>query len=480
MASTLPFVGRKSELADLQRLLHKKTPSLVVVKGRRRIGKSRLIDEFTQSLPNYHFIGLAPEKQTTAQSQRAEFVRQLQEQVDLPPILANDWGDIFTWIGKLTSKGRHIVILDEITWMGFLDPSFLGKLEIAWEKYFSKNPELILILCGSVSQWIEKNILSSTGYFGRVALEVPLEELSLPTCDLLLQRLAFKGSPIEKLQLLSVTGGVPWYIELFNPSLSVSENIKVLCFRKDALLVKEYKRLFHDLFGKRGDIYQRIVECLAEGPREYTEIVEALNYTSSGALSQYLNELVISGFLSRDYAWNLHTGNDIDVSKYRLRDNYLRFYLKCIAPRLSKIQKDLFKERALTSIPGWHSIRGLQFESLVLHNRRLIWKTLNLKEEEIVNDNPFLQRQTKNQKGCQIDYLIHTQFNVLYVCEIKFSQNKIGKSIIEEMREKISRVKKPRGYAIKPVLIHASEVTADLIEENYFAAMINILEYLDR
>jgi len=73
--------------------------------------------------------------------------------------------------------------LDEITWMGSLDPSFLGKLEVVWEKYFSKNPELILILCGSVSQWIEENILSSTGYFGRVAWEISLEELSLKSCD---------------------------------------------------------------------------------------------------------------------------------------------------------------------------------------------------------------------------------------------------------------------------------------------------------
>lgn len=474
-----PFIGRASELADLHRLVHRKAASLVVVKGRRRIGKSRLINEFAKAYPNYHFIGLPPEKNITAQSQRIEFARQLQEQIDMPSIMTEDWGDLFTWLGKATQHGRYVIVLDEITWMGFLDPSFLGKLEVVWEKYFSKNSELILILCGSVSQWIEENILSSTGYFGRIALEITLDELSLNSCNQLLDSLNFKGSALEKLQLLSLTGGVPWYIELFNPSISVAENIKALCFRKNGLLVKEYERIFNDLFGKRGDIYQKIVECLVDGAREYSEIAKAINYTSSGAFSSYLHELVESGFLAHDYAWDLKTGKDVDVSRYRLKDNYLRFYLKCILPQFSKIQKDLFQDRALTSIPGWHSIRGLQFENLVLSNRRFIWSVLKINEEEIINDNPFLQRKTVHQKGCQIDYLIHAEFNILYVFEIKFSQNKIGKSVIEEVRQKINRIKIPRGFAVKPILIHTSEVTPDIIEERYFASIINILDFFE-
>jgi hypothetical protein len=479
MTNEQTFIDRASELADLQRLVSRKTASLVVVKGRRRIGKSRLINEFSKAFSNYHFIGLPPEENTTAQTQRDEFARQLQDQIDLPPIKAEDWGDLFMWLAKSTQHGRHVIILDEITWMGFHDPAFLGKLEVIWEKYFSKNPELILILCGSVSQWIQENILSSTGYFGRIALEITLDELPLKSCDKLLGLLDFKGRALEKLQLLSVTGGVPWYIELFNPSISVSENIKALCFRKNGLLVKEYKRVFNDLFGKRGDIYRKIVESLVDSPKEYSEIVKAINYTSSGALSSYLNELIESGFIVRDFAWDFRSGKDVNISRYRLRDNYLRFYLKCIAPRLSKIQKDLYQDRALVSIPGWASIRGLQFENLVLNNRRLIWGALRINEEEIINDNPFMQRKTAHQKGCQIDYLIHTEFNILYVVEIRLSQNKIGKSVAEEVREKINRIKMPRGFAVKPVLIHVGELTEDLIEERYFAAIIDMSEFLE-
>jgi hypothetical protein len=98
---------------------------------------------------------------------------------------------------------------------------------------------------------------------------------------------------------------------------------------------------------------------------------------------------------------------------------------------------------------------------------------------EIISDNSFLQRKTIHQKGCQIDYLIHTEFNILYVFEIKFSQNKISKSVIEEVKQKIDRIKIPRGFAIKPVLIHTSEVTSDLVEERYFASIINMLDFFE-
>ena len=478
MPRTVPFVGRQAELAELIRLTKKKTATLAVIKGRRRIGKSRLIDEFAKKYTHYQFIGLAPDKDTTAQAQRNEFIRQFSEQFNLPRIQADDWGDIFTWLGKMTATGRAIVILDEITWMGSKDTDFLGKLEIAWEKYFSKNPELILILCGSVSIWIEENILSSTAYFGRVACEIAVEELSIPICGKLIDELGIIASPIEKLAMLSITGGVPWYIELFNPALSFLENVKHLGFQKNGILLKEFDRLFHDLFGKRGDIYRKIIELLAEGPKSYDEISEHLQYSSGGPLSQYLNELNISDFVSRDYSWNFKTKKQKDISRFRLADNYLRFYLKCIVPRLDQIERGNFRNRSLDNIPGWYTIVGLQLENLILKNRRLIWSMLNINEEEIINDNPYLQRETKTQKACQIDYLIQSKFDLLYVCEIKFSQNTLGVELIKEIEEKIRRLGRPKGFAIKPVLICTGEVSKSLIESGYFAHIVSLNKLL--
>ena len=243
-------------------------------------------------------------------------------------------------------------------------------------------------------------------------------------------------------------------------------------------MVKEYNRIFHDLFGGRGPVYRKIVEHLADGPKSYSSLAENAEYVSGGPFSDYLNELVSSGFISRDYAWNFKNGKDTDASKFRLKDNYLRFYLKCIAPHLSRINKELYLETALTNIPGLYSIMGLQFENLVLQNRRMFWEILGINEAEIVNENPFYQHTTKHQQGCQIDYLIQTKFNVLYVSEIKLTQNTLGTSVINEVKEKISRLKKPRGFSCKPILIHAGEVSEALVGADYFAATINVSDIL--
>ena len=138
--------------------------------------------------------------------------------------------------------------------------------------------------------------------------------------------------------------------------------------------------------------------------------------------TKHLDDLVKAGFVQRDFTWSLDNGQESKLSVYRLSDNYLRFYLKYIAPNRSKIEKGAFANAALSRLPGWESIMGLQFENLVTHNRKIIWNLLNLSPEEIVMDGPFFQNSTTKQPGCQIDYLIQTRFHNLFLCEIKFSK----------------------------------------------------------
>jgi len=483
MAKTLspkePFVGRQYELDTLNLLMQKKTASLVVLKGRRRIGKSRLLLEFTkQHKTHYRFVGLSPELGITAEHQRIEFARRLQLQFNIPPITSHDWNDLFHWLSTLTVKGKTIIIFDEISWMAMDDPTFLPKLKNAWDEHLSQNPQLVLVLCGSVSTWIEKNILSSTGFFGRVASEISLEELSIPNSYKLLKELGFRGSAMEFFMILALTGGVPWYLELINPTLSASENINRLCFSSDGILVKEYHKIFHDLFGKRGEIYRHIIYSLATGPKTYKKISMDINYPSGGPLSHYLHALIISGFVRRDYIWNINSGDRVDISQYRLNDNYLGFYLKCIEPNLKKILNNRFKDISFTTLPNWPTLMGLQFENLILHNRELIWEKLRINPIEVINDNPYLQRPTQNRQGCQIDYLIQTKFNILYLCECKFTQTKIGLSVIHDMKTKIDRLERQNKFACKPVLIHIGEVTKDVIKSEFFAHMIDFTEVI--
>ena len=177
------FLGREQELQGLKELLLKNSSSLVVLRGRRRIGKSRLASEFANQFTKYYtFTGLPPSKHPSADAQRSEFRRQMKEQ-NIQSYDANDWGDLFTLVAKQSHAGRVLIVLDEITWMAYKDPDFLGKLKIVWDLHFSKNPKLILIVSGSNSAWIEKNLLSSTGFMGRVSHRILLDELPLSVCN---------------------------------------------------------------------------------------------------------------------------------------------------------------------------------------------------------------------------------------------------------------------------------------------------------
>ena len=126
--SSSSFVGRTAELAILERFLNKKTATLLVIKGRRRIGKSRLVEEFAKNFTYYFFAGIAPTVQTTAQSQRDIFAEQLSEQTGLPEIKADSWDKLFYLLAEKIKHGRIILLFDEISWMGFKDADFLGRM----------------------------------------------------------------------------------------------------------------------------------------------------------------------------------------------------------------------------------------------------------------------------------------------------------------------------------------------------------------
>lgn len=474
------FFGREKEMRQLNMLLKKPIASLVVVKGRRRIGKSRLIKEFGKSFDKvYTFSGLFPTEKTTLKDQLDNFGWQFGNMLGELPVKDDDWNGLFFRLAQHARSGRVLILLDEITWMSHGDPNFLGKLKNAWDDEFKKNPKLVLVLCGSVSAWIDKNILNSTGYFGRISLTLTLEELSLPFCNQFWVEAQDRISAYEKFKILSITGGVPKYLEEIHPSLPAEENIKNLCFEPSGLLFNEFQFIFTDIFSKRSLIYKNIVECLINGVREFKDICKSLNIEKSGTVSEYLDELVKSSYIRRDYTWNLKTGRKASLSQFRVSDNYLRFYLKCIEPNKDKIEKQDFTDKSLMSLPGWEGILSLQFENLVLNNRKKIMKLLGIVLDDVINDNPFFQTKTSRQEGCQIDYMIQTRFDTLYVCEIKFSKHPLKTSIIDEVQEKIRKIKAGKHISFRPVLIHVNGVSEEVIETRFFSNIIDFGELLN-
>lgn len=475
----MEFVGRKKELQVLTLLLKKKSASLVVIRGRRRVGKSRLIKEFTIGKKSWIFSGLPPVPGITKQRQLDAFSTQISQNLEMPKIQVSEWIEHFAFLGKQAKGQRIVIVLDEISWMGSEDPDFLGQLKTAWDLHFSENPELVLILCGSVSSWIEENILRSTGFVGRISVDMVLGELSIQESGEFWLSQKNKVSAYEKFKLLSVTGGIPKYLEEIIPSLSAEDNIHRLCFQANGLLFREFNQIFSDLFSRRAQTYGNIVKTLTHGSLTLDEVCQKLELEKSGSVSHYLDDLALAGFVQEDCTWNLSTKVESRLKKFRLKDNYLRFYLRYIEPNKERITKDLFDTKSFIHMPGWESVMGLQFENLVINNLKTLCKILRIDMLEVSNAGPFFQRATKRQKGCQIDLMIQTKHNTLYICEIKFSSSEIRNSVVEEMGKKIKYLASPKGLSIRPVLIHVNGVSQSVMESEVFNDIVDFSQFLE-
>jgi hypothetical protein len=246
-----------------------------------------------------------------------------------------------------------------------------------------------------------------------------------------------------------------------------------MCLSPEGLLFNEFDNIFTDLFSSRNETYRRLVAALVDGPLDLEGLYGALGIAKTGKLSDYADDLVQSGLLARDYTWSMKTGAESKLSKLRLSDNYVRFYLKFIQPNRRRIERG-----TLSRLPNIDAIVALQFENVVLKNRHSIFQLLGIDPNDVVFDNPFFQRKTQRQRGCQIDYLIQTRNRTLYVCEIKFSRNTIPATVAHEVQEKVARLQIPRNMSYRPILIFAGEISSGLEDGDFFAATIDFGQFL--
>jgi hypothetical protein len=281
-------------------------------------------------------------------------------------------------------------------------------------------------------------------------------------------------NPYEKFKILAITGGIPRYLEEVRADLSAEQNILHLCYQPTGILFSEFNQIFSDLFAKKKRIYKELVRQVTNGKTTLEEIAESLGRTKSGKFSEYLTNLVEAGFLAKDVSWNIGKEREVRLSHYRVCDNYIRFYLKYIEP----FENRILANRVKTLPKGWKSMMDLQFENLVCNNVDSLLSSLELEPDEVIWSGPYFQRPSARQEGCQIDYLIQTKHRVLYICEIKFSDREVPYSVLEEMEEKSRRLKKPKGFSIRHVLIHVNGVSESLEQDEFISNIVNFGELL--
>ena len=469
----MAFYGRESYLSDLEALWRRNSASIVTCRGRRRIGKSTLVKHFAQKSDAFFLKmeGLAPQPRMKNEDQLKAFGAQLAEQANLPPMMPSSWFEAFRTLEKVLPAGRRtVVLLDEISWMGRYDVNFPGELKYAWDNRFHDRENLIIVLCGSVLSWIDENILSNTGFVGRISADEIVRELPLCKCAEFWSGQKSRLSSREILDVLAVTGGVPRYLEEIDPALSADDNIRRMCFRPNGFLFRDFNEVFASVFGTNAPVKRKILQALSEGSLDGTALSERTGLGRNGRLSEVLDELDMAGFVAKSNGLNPTTGQRARQDRYRLRDNYSRFYLKYVASHYDEIMDGSFEFFSVENLPEWNTVLGLQFENLVLNNVHELLPFLGLDGKQIVSAAPYRRLKSDNERGCQIDLLIQTRKSVCVV-EIK-RQSEIGEEVERDVAEKVRRLKIRDGISVRTALVYDGKLSKSVQGSGYFDAIV--------
>ena len=474
------FLGREKELESLKLLLDKQSSSIVACRGRRRIGKSTLIREFARrnELAFVNIDGLAPHPKQTNRDQLVNFILKLSQQTRYAGPVPENWFAAFKALDSSIDDSRWtVVLLDEISWMGKYDSDFAGYLKSAWDNDLKYHDKLILVVCGSVSSWINKNLLDKAEFGGRFSRDVLLRELPLDLCASFWGDKASALPTREIVDVLAVTGGVPRYLEEVNPKLSADENIKRLCFHRDGPLFKEFSGLFSEVLGDSSKMKGDILRLLVEGPMTCSEIAERLGQIRGGGLSSVLQELEDAGFVSSNRGYNPETGKRARQGFYRLSDNYVRFFLKYVEPNIDEIRNGQYEFIALSMLPGWDKMLGLAYENLVVNHAVSLLPKFHLQGVPVLSAVPYIRRGGRNgERGVQIDLLIQTRRSV-HVIEVRHRQE-IGEEVEADVREKCRKLNLPDNVAMRTGLVYDGRLDPVVRGNAYFDVILSSRDIL--
>jgi len=425
------LIGRKQEIKILKNALTSNHSELIAIYGRRRVGKTFLINKIYEKNIFFSFSGLNNATLTLQLqnfnillSKKGENIKQ-----------AKNWLEAFyqlqEYIEKLKSKKKKVIFIDEFPWLDSRKSFFLTAFDNFWNNFASRRDDLVIVICGSAASYMIKNIIKSKGgLHNRITEKIHLKPFNLHETELLLKSNKVTLSRYDILQLYMVMGGIPHYLERISPGESVPTIVDKLCFVKDGFLRTEFDNIFFSLFENASN-HIAIIKTLSTVKRGISRpgIIEKSNLKSGGTITKTLYELAESGFIE-SYMPIYGVKNRL----FRLSDEYTIFYLKFI--KNSKIDsgniwQNIFNQN---SYKIWS---GFSFETVCMKHIKQLKKGLGISGIQ-ANTGSWIERN--NKQGAQIDLLIDRADNVINLCEIKFynSEFKISKSYADALSSKVN------------------------------------------
>ncbi|MBR5720784.1 MAG: ATP-binding protein [Bacteroidales bacterium] len=414
------IIGRKQQIEELTTLFHKKQSQFVAVYGRRRVGKTFLVRELFKEHFAFYHTGVSPlelEDTKLLETQLEAFHSTLIRYGAAHSSRPKNWMEAFDRLTNLLEnhdkEKRMVVFIDEMPWMDTPRSGFVTAFEHFWNGWGAGQDNLMLIVCGSATSWIQDNLINSYGgLYERVNAEIQLSPFTLHEAEELLKSQDVTLTRYDILQLYMAVGGIPMYLSYVQPGLSLAQIIDSLYFDHKAKLKDEFERVFNSLF-RSPEPYKSIIRLLAMRQSGYSrdEISEKTGIVTGKSLSQTLHALEASDFIERYKPFENNKRN----FQYRLVDPFCLFYLDQVEGRARS--EHFWRDNE--NYPALNTWRGRAFENACLSHVEQVKTALGVSGVSSENA-AWTMRGMDGQKGMQIDLIISRSDRVINLCEMKF------------------------------------------------------------
>ena len=417
MSKMKKLTGRAKEISELERKYKSGRAEFIIVYGRRRIGKTFLVNQVFSDRFTFTYVGA---RKQNAKKQLERFAQQLKQYSGsvYAPVL-NTWDEAFdelkTLIESRPRKERKVIFFDEMPWVDTPRSAFVAALEYFWNAWAAQRDDIMFIACGSATSWmVNKLVKNRGGLHNRITAQIYLRPFQLGECEELLHNLGCRWDRYTILQCYMAFGGVPYYMTLLDPSKSLAQNMDDLFFAKNAPMRDEFDELFNALFSN-ADTYIEVVKALAEkrNGMQRAEIMEKTGL-SGGSLTKVMDNLQRCDFIVAYSRYKSSVRNTL----YRLADPYTLFYFKFLHNKNSKDEHFWTNNMLSPSVKAW---QGFSFETLCLSHLAQIKKKLGI-GGIATNACSWRCQGDVSGEGAQVDLVLDRSDRVINLCEMKFSE----------------------------------------------------------
>lgn len=422
------IIGRNREIAELQRIFNSKQSEFAVIYGRRRVGKTFLVNNTLGRYFSFYYTG----SHSAPKNRQLQRFSEALHNYGLPnaPKLGS-WYDAFDALQQLIElqpASRKVIFLDEMPWIGRSNSEFVSALEDFWNAWAMLRDDVCLIGCGSSTSWMVDHLIENQGgLHGRITSRIYLKPFSLGETE---QFLVSKGCDWDRYlitQCYMCLGGVPFYLNLLRPDLSLAQNIDILFLNPGATLHNEFSELYGALFGGN-ETYREVVRFLSQHHYGCTrqEIMKGVS-CQGGNLSKILSNLINSDFV---IGYNQY-GNKKKGTIYCLTDMFTLFYFRFVENR-STLDANVWQR--MVNTPKVKTWQGLCFEIVALRHVEEIKRALGL-TAIFTSSSTWRSNGKEGRPGAQIDLIIERADRIIHLCELKFSVEPI--SITSDYEQKL-------------------------------------------